>query len=186
MRFGFRREEQTGQQPRSRSQQETASSGAEIRRWGHGVSSIKCKCCPPLRPAPWWRNPAPSGAVGFFCGSGTRVDPVELPLPPPAKATHHLQHTVGLISACRSPLDSQGRDEPRLCRVLAANPQSVHSRGSGRANYAEWHSESTLIRQISCWELEQTIAPLWEAADLLQTGSICSALSVIIFQIHKF
>lgn len=42
------------------------AAGAWVRRWGHGVSSIKCKCNPPphpQRPAPWWRSRAPCGIL---------------------------------------------------------------------------------------------------------------------------
>lgn len=69
--------------------------------WGHGVSAIKCKRCASLRPAPWWSNPAPSPWID---GGGWKQPVCLLPS---AEAVHHLQRTVGLLSACRSPQSSR-------------------------------------------------------------------------------
>lgn len=150
--------------------------------WVTGGSAIKCNCYPSLRPAPWWSNPAPCGAVGFLSGSGSRMNGwgqlEAAPSTPPfsrgrAPSAAHSLPPICLPVPSELPQDSQGRDEPRLRCTLTANHRPVHSCGSGRRNYTEWYSKCSLIRQISCWELEQTILPLWEAAVGLQTESIC-------------
>lgn len=179
---------QLWKQPTSRSEQETRwhhqrQGWNQDPSWGHGVSAIKCKRCASLRPAPWWSNPAPSPLID----GGSWKQPVCLL--PSAEAVHHLQRTVGLLSACRSPQSS--RRTRRGGRASA--PLHPHGKSSAYSfmwlrqkklhRAPVWHSKSSLIRQISSWELEQTILPLREAAGGLQTGSICLRWSVVIFQI---